>query len=708
LEPSASALSLILDSAVDTAIIALDTHGLVRLWSAGAQKLLGWTAVEMTGQSLERIFPDDAQPRDRLAEEMYDARTRGRGGHEGWRVRKDGSRFWAVGEMTPVAGAGAGDMTFVKVLRDRTEQMLAEQALENERRVLAVLNRASTALARETSVDALVQAVIDAGVELTGARLGAFIYNALDGQNGNYPLHALSGVSPEMFARFPMMRNIEVFASTPDGSGIVRSGNIKLDPRYTLGTSGPAVPAQSFDVTSYLAVPVVARGGHVRGGLFFGHPDADVFTDRAEHSVMALAAEAAIAIDNARLFEETQRLNETLEQQVAERTEQLHRQEDALRQAQKMEAVGQLTGGIAHDFNNLLQGIVGSLDLIAARIEQGRTNDLSRFITGAMTSANRASALTHRLLAFSRRQPLDPKPVWVNPLVMSMEDLLRRTLGERITVRLDLNDEVWLTLCDENQLESAILNLVINARDAMPDGGELTITTINSSLVADTMSHDVPSGDFVCIAVTDTGVGMSPATIDRAFEPFYTTKPMGQGTGLGLSMIYGFVRQSDGVARIVSELGQGSTIRLYLPRHHADAPVVESPAAVGLKHHGDSDKVVLVVEDEPVVRSLVVEVLDELGYTTLEAGDGQAGLDLLQSQQRIDLLITDIGLPLINGRQMADAAIASRANLKVLFMTGYAENAAASKGFLGPNMQMITKPFAFESLASRVRQMLAD
>ena len=708
MEPSASALSLILDSAVDTAIIALDTHGLVRLWSAGAQKLLGWAAVEMAGQSIERIFPEDAQPRDRLAEEMHDARTRGRGGHEGWRVRKDGSRFWAVGEMTPVAGVGAGDIAFVKVLRDRTEQMLAEQALENERRVLAVLNRASTALARETSVDALVQAVIDAGVELTGARFGAFIYNALDGRNGNYPLHALSGVSPEMFARFPMMRNIEVFASTPEGSGIVRSGNIKEDSRYGQGTPDVAAPTGPFDVTSYLAVPVVARGGHVRGGLFFGHPDADAFTDRAEHSVMALAAEAAIAIDNARLFEETQRLNATLEQQVAERTEQLHRQEDALRQAQKMEAVGQLTGGIAHDFNNLLQGIVGSLDLIAARIEQGRTNDLSRFITGAMTSANRASALTHRLLAFSRRQPLNPKPVRVNPLVMSMEDLLRRTLGEHITVHLDLDPGLWLTLCDENQLESAILNLVINARDAMPDGGELTITTTNASLVAGTSGHDVPSGDFVCIAVTDTGVGMSPATIDRAFEPFYTTKPMGQGTGLGLSMIYGFVRQSEGVARIASELGHGSTIQLYLPRQHADAPVVESAQAGGLRHHGDSGKVVLVVEDEPVVRNLVVEVLDELGYSTLEAGDGQAGLDLLQSHRRIDLLITDIGLPLINGRQMVDAAIATRANLKVLFMTGYAENAAAPGGFLGPNMQMITKPFAFERLASRVRQMLAD
>jgi len=224
---------------------------------------------------------------------------------------------------------------------------------------------------------------------------------------------------------------------------------------------------------------------------------------------------------------------------------------------------------------------------------------------------------------------------------MSMEDLLRRTLGEHITVHLDLDTGLWLTLCDENQLESAILNLVINARDAMPDGGALTITTRNSSLVAGTLSHDVPSGDFVCITVTDTGVGMSPATIDRAFEPFYTTKPMGQGTGLGLSMIYGFVRQSEGVARIVSELGQGSTIRLYLPRHHAEAPMVESPATGGLEHHGDSGKVVLVVEDEPVVRNLVVEVLDELGYTTLEAGDGQAGLDLLQSHQRIDLLITD-------------------------------------------------------------------
>ncbi|MFK8252805.1 PAS domain S-box protein [Ancylobacter terrae] len=382
--------------------------------------------------------------------------------------------------------------------------------------------------------------------------------------------------------------------------------------------------------------------------------------------------------------------------------------EEALRQSQKMEAVGQLTGGIAHDFNNLLQGITGSLDILGNRIAQGRTDDLTRWLAGAKSSAQRAAALTHRLLAFSRRQPLDPRPVRANPLIASLEDMLRRTLGERIQLELVLAGGLWLTRCDPNQLESAILNLAINARDAMPDGGKLTIETCNAHLDSHyaARQRDVKPGQYVCICVTDTGIGMSKEIIARAFEPFFTTKPIGQGTGLGLSMIYGFTRQSEGYARIYSEVGHGTTVKLYLPRHRGEEDPEEIATSLRDAPGSDAGEVVLVVEDEAVVRGLIVEVLGELGYRAIEAGDGPKGLEILQSNRRIDLLITDIGLPGLNGRQVADGARVTRPDLKVLFMTGYAENAALASGFLEPGMAMITKPFAMDVLANRIREII--
>ncbi|MGF7151734.1 PAS domain S-box-containing protein [Sphingomonas zeicaulis] len=383
--------------------------------------------------------------------------------------------------------------------------------------------------------------------------------------------------------------------------------------------------------------------------------------------------------------------------------------EEALRQSQKMEAVGQLTGGIAHDFNNLLQGITGSLDLMRNRISQGRTGDLERFLTGAMTSAQRAAALTHRLLAFSRRQPLDPRPVKANPLVASMEDLLRRTLGERIELEMVMAGGLWLTRCDANQLESAILNLAINARDAMPDGGRLIVETCNAHFDSAyaARQRDVKPGQYVCICVTDTGTGMSQDVIAKAFEPFFTTKPIGQGTGLGLSMIYGFARQSEGYARIYSEVGKGTTVKLYLPRWRGEEEGEEAEAAT-VAPVAESGETVLVVEDEPVVRGLIVDVLGELGYNAIEAGDGPKGLEILQSRRRIDLLITDIGLPGLNGRQVADGGRVIRPGLKVLFMTGYAENAALASGFLEPGMAMVTKPFAMDILANRIREIIEE
>jgi len=395
----------------------------------------------------------------------------------------------------------------------------------------------------------------------------------------------------------------------------------------------------------------------------------------------------------------------TAEKAAAER---LKATEEALLQSQKMEAVGQLTGGIAHDFNNLLTGIVGSLDLLQTRLNQGRTENVGRYIDAAMTSANRAAALTHRLLAFARRQPLIPKSVDANQLVVSLEDLLRRTIGEAIDLAIVVSDDLWNTLCDPNQLESALLNLAINARDAMPDGGKLTISTANARL--DGVSADTPAlapGDYICVAVTDTGTGMSAEVAARAFDPFFTTKPIGQGTGLGLSMIYGFARQSNGHATIDSKPGQGTSVRLYLPRHHSGA--VAGPAsAAATAERSATGETVLVVEDEPVVRAVILEMLVEQGYRTLEAVDGPSGLRILQGNEQIDLLVTDVGLPGINGRQLADQARETRPGLKILFVTGYAESVAIADGFLQPGMEMITKPFDLDNLSRRVRAMVSN
>lgn len=380
--------------------------------------------------------------------------------------------------------------------------------------------------------------------------------------------------------------------------------------------------------------------------------------------------------------------------------------EELLRQALKMEAVGQLTGGIAHDFNNLLTGIIGSLDLLQTRLKQGRTENLDRYLTAATSSANRAAALTHRLLAFARRQPLDPKPVDIAALVSSLEDLLRRTIGEGIGLRIETETGLWPALCDPNQLESAILNLAINARDAMPSGGELTIRTSNTFLdgVSAPLEAGVEAGPFVCVGVTDTGAGMAPETLKRAFDPFFTTKPLGQGTGLGLSMVYGFASQSGGQAGIVSEVGSGTTVSIHLPRHRGDvidAGAIGGPAvqAIPARH-----ETVLVVEDELMVRDLVVELLSEMGLQVLQAVDGPSGLKVLESPAEIDLLVSDIGLPIMNGRRMADEARRSRPELPVLFITGYAENATLAG--LEPGMELMTKPFSADAFTSRVRTML--
>ena len=380
--------------------------------------------------------------------------------------------------------------------------------------------------------------------------------------------------------------------------------------------------------------------------------------------------------------------------------------EDQLRQSQKMEAVGQLTGGLAHDFNNMLTGILGGIDMVRRRIAEGRMADVDRFLDAATQSGQRAAALTHRLLAFSRRQTLDNRALDVGALAVSMEDLLCRTLGEQVSLRIDIAPDLWPAVADDNQLESAILNLGINARDAMPDGGELTIAARNVHLtdleLAD--SDHAEAGDYVAISVTDTGTGMPAEVLQKVFDPFYTTKPLGQGTGLGLSMIYGFIQQSRGHVVIDSIEGRGTTIQLFLPRHQgsveAITPINDESAPAG------AGETVLVIEDDAAVRLLVMQVLEELGYQGIETADGRQAVPILESSRHIDLLISDVGLPGLNGRQLAEIARERRPDLPILFMTGYAKQAADQAAFLDGGMEIIGKPFAIEQLGRRIGEIL--
>ena len=841
----------IVDSAVDTAIISTDVDGRVTSWNEGARRILGWSADEMAGQTLDRLFPEDLG-KDALKAEMAQAEATGRGGgEEGWRVRKDGSLLWAAGEMSPIRDSEGTVVGFTKILRDRSVNRRAEEAIVEERRALEVLNRAGSALAAGNDLQKLVQIVTDAGVELTGAEFGAFFYNVENDDGESYMLYTLSGVPADAFSKFPMPRNTAVFGPTFAGEGIVRSSDITQDPRY--GRSAPyhGMPEGHVPVRSYLAVSVFSRSGAVIGGLFFGHAEPGVFTEESERGLEGLAAEAAVAIDNTRLFraleveleqrraaeadladsaarlrlaneaadvgtwdydpstgqlrwdakckelfglpqdaevtydgsflaglhpedrdrahaavqaaldpngsgrydleyrtiglgdgkerwltahgktlfaedrsarfigtvmditerkrteDRLRALNERLEHEVQAEVARRAEAEEALRQAQKMEAVGQLTGGIAHDFNNLLAGISGSLEIISRRLSQGKTDGIDKFINGAQASAQRAAALTQRLLAFSRRQTLDPKPTDVNRLVLGMEDLIQRTVGPAIKLEVVGAAGLWPTKVDPAQLESSLLNLAINARDAMPGGGRITIETANKWLDARAgRERDLPPGQYISVCVTDTGTGIPKDIAERIFDPFFTTKPIGQGTGLGLSMIHGFVRQSGGQIRVYTEPGQGTTMCLYLPRYIGELSE-EAPQVPSAISETGSGQTVLVIDDEPTVRMLIVEVLEEAGYAALQAEDGPSGLRILQSGVQIDLLITDVGLPGgMNGRQVADAARVSRPDLKILFVTGFAENAAVANGHLEPGMAVITKPFVMTELASRIEEMI--
>ena len=584
-----------------------------------------------------------------------------------WRIqRPDGSVILAVGSARPVRDAAGEMIGAVLTLRDDTDRAEAERLLlENEARLRALTDNLPSGMVYQIATgrdgsERRFLYVSQSHEKLTGVPAEAVLADPTIPYNLILPDHRPAMVAAEAEA-IAGGKPFDIQVRFRRGDGEVRWSRIISAPR--------------------------------------AQPDGSLIWDGIQIDIT----------DQKRAEELLVEMNDELERRVAERSQELEDAQDQLRQAQKMEAVGQLTGGIAHDFNNLLTGVIGSLDMMQRRMAKGETDKIERYATTAMTAANRAAALTHRLLAFSRRQPLDPKPVNANRLVTGMEELLRRTIGESVQLEIVTAGGLWQTLCDPHQLESAVLNLAINARDAMPDGGKLTIETCNAHLDSAyaAKQRDVTPGQYVCICVTDTGTGMTKDTIEKAFEPFFTTKPIGQGTGLGLSMIYGFTRQSEGYARIYSEIGEGTTIKLYLPRYYGEAEdAEENHGELTDAHRAEAGEVVLVVEDESAVRDLVVDVLQELGYRAVEAVDGPAGLKLIQSRMRLDLLVTDIGLPGLNGRQLADAARELRPDLKILFMTGYAENATIANGFLEPGMEMITKPFAIEALVTRIRDMI--
>ena len=629
----------VLDSAVDFAIVATDLEGRVTRWNQGAERTLGWTEQEMLGQSAERFFTPEDVAAGRIRVEMAEAHSQGSGNDERWHLRKNGQRFFAQGKLTPLLDE-AGLLTgYVKVLRDRTEERIREQRLR-------LLARASEGLLQVEQPDDVLNPVLEASAELIDFDQSYSYVLTPDGQH--LRLNHSFGVRPDVaqtLQHAPLDGPLCGIVASTMKPLILEQLQASTEPRYA--------PGRDAGLNAFAGYPISVQD-KLFGVLSFGSYSRAAFDPEALSFFATLAYYVSVVRDRLDREATLQELNATLEARIAERSRELMVTEEQLRQSQKMEAVGQLTGGLAHDFNNLLTGVTGSLELLQTRIAQGRIKDVDRYVNAAQGGARRAAALTHRLLAFSRRQTLDPKPTDVNRLVCDMEELIRRTMGPAITVEPMVGAAgIWPTLVDPGQLENALLNLCINARDAMPDGGKLTIETANRGLdERAARARDLPPGQYLSLCVSDTGTGMSPDVIAKAFEPFFTTKPTGMGTGLGLSMIYGFVKQSGGQVRIHSEIGQGTTICLYLPRHLGAADNVEPAPELADAPRAEHGQTVLVVDDEPTIRMLVTEVLEDLGYRAIEAADGPAGLQVLQSDARIDLLVTDVGLPGgMNGRQ---------------------------------------------------------
>jgi len=657
--------------------------------------------VSYEGAFLKGLHPED---RDRAHEAV--SRALAPNSHMTYNIEyrtigiEDGVERWIAATGDALFSNGEA-VRFVGTVLDITAKKKSE-------RHLRILNDTGASVARERDLEKIVQIVTGAGVELSGAQFGAFFYNVLTPDGASYMLYSLSGAPRSAFEGFPMPRSTAVFEPTFKGTGVVRSDDILRDPRYGKNAPRSGMPEGHLPVRSYLAVPVISREGDVLGGLFFGHPETGKFQAEHEAALLGIAGHAATAIENARLLTRLQALNSELEQRVADEIAERMKAEEQLRQAQKMEAVGQLTGGIAHDFNNMLAVIIGSLNLARRRLGKGELN-IDRFIDGAIDGANRAATLTQRLLAFSRQQPLAPEIVDINRMVGGMSELIDRSLGELVSLETVVTAGLWRVKADPAQLESAILNLAVNARDAMPRGGRLTIETSNASIDQKyAREYTLTAGQYVLIAVTDNGVGIPDDVLGKVFDPFFTTKEVGKGTGLGLSQVYGFVRQSGGHVKIYSEVDVGTTVKIYLPRFIGDEDVAVPTEAA--RHPGASlqKETVLVVEDDERVRSISSESLRDLGYTVIEAASAKEAIKKIEDGPVPDLLFTDVVMPGMTGADLAAELLKRHPGLKVLFTTGYTRNAIVHNGVLDAGKHLLSKPFAIEDLAAKVRSLLDE
>jgi signal transduction histidine kinase/DNA-binding response OmpR family regulator len=628
-----------------------------------------------------------------------------------------------------------GALAMARVRREMGE------SLREEARSLELLNEVGTAVAAELDLGRAAQVVTDAAAELTGAAYGSFYYKVLDERGESRVQHALAGAARQSSVHPPLPHDPALLLSSLAGRSVVRIDDLDGQAEHAQPLARWELSGRHQPLRSYLTAPVVSRSSEVLGALVFGHPQPGVFTARSERLLEGIAAQAAIAIDNARLYQAAQneiavrtrteaklreseerqaRLNLSLEVIVAERTRELERAneelraeaqeramvEQALRQSQKMEAVGKLTGGIAHDFNNLLQVIGGNLQLLAGEVAGNGT--AAQRVRSALAGVSRGSKLASQLLSFGRRQPLAPKVVNLGRFIRGMDDLFRRALGDGVEIETVVAEGLWNTLVDTTQVESALLNLAINARDAMNAHGSLTIEAANASFSDEYAARhaEVPAGEYVMLAVSDTGCGMSPEIMAQVFEPFFTTKPEGRGTGLGLSMVYGFVKQSDGHIMIYSEPGHGTTIRIYLPRVPDPEDVVvevDSGPVTG------GTETVLVVEDDEEVRATVVDLLADLGYRVLKARDAQSALAIVDSGVPIDLLFTDVVMPgPLRSPELARLSRVRLPDIAVLFTSGYTDNAIVHGGRLDQGTELLSKPYTREALARKIRHVLRN
>ncbi|WP_084584015.1 PAS domain-containing protein [Sphingomonas azotifigens] len=593
------------------------------------------------------------------------------------RGRPDGTSTWRQ-NWVPVYGWDGKVHQIAISCEDVSEERNAQAALET-------LNRVGAALSAEHDLERLVQLLTDAGVELTGASVGAFFHNVMDDSGERLHLFTLSGDERSRFEMLGRPRATALFAPIFQNV-VMRSDDVTREPDYGRNAPHRGMPPGHPVVTSYLAVPVVSRDRSVLGGLLFGHPQPGRFTARHEELARSLAAQAAVAIDNARLLADVRAANETLERRVEERTAALREAEAALRQSQKMEAMGQLTGGVAHDFNNLLTPIIGSLDLILRK--RGDDPALHRLLDGALRSAERASTLVQRLLAFARRQPLQPAPVDLAALVDGMVPLLASTLGPKIALSVTKPEVLPPARADANQLEMALLNLAVNARDAMPEGGALEVRLGVGS--ADEAPQPLDPGFYVRLAVRDTGTGMDAATLARAIEPFFSTKGVGRGTGLGLSMVHGLASQLGGTLGLSSRPGEGTVVELWLPVS------AEVPATIEAPRHDPhiGNGLVLLVDDEDIVRGTAAEMLRALGYQVQLADSAEAALRMLDAGLAPDLLVTDHLMPGMTGTDLARAVRGRLGDVPTLIVSGYAEVEGLSRDFA-----YLPKPFRQADLA---------